>query len=59
MLLFPKLEDKLKLEITIKSLREEMIKAGVQEGLNHEKTILISQKLDFYIAEYQALKIAK
>lgn len=40
---------------TIESLRNEMIKIGIQEGLTSEKTIAISQLLDIYIAKYQAL----
>lgn len=47
------------LEKIIKSLREEMIEIGTKEGLTNKKTILISHKLDLYIAEYQALKNVK
>ena len=38
----------------IHSLREQLIDAGVYEGLNHEKTIQLSQKLDEYIFLYQS-----
>lgn len=41
---------------TIESLRKEMIRIGLQEGLTSEKTIEISQKLDVFIAKYQAVK---
>ena len=37
----------------IHSLREQLINTGVCEGLNHEKTIQLSQKLDEYILLYQ------
>lgn len=39
---------------TIESLRQEMLRVGKNEGLSSEKTIYISQMLDFYIAKYQA-----
>ncbi len=38
----------------IHSLREQLIHTGVCEGLNHEKTIQLSQKLDEYIFLYQS-----
>ncbi|MGJ7921498.1 aspartyl-phosphate phosphatase Spo0E family protein [Neobacillus sp. LXY-4] len=38
----------------IESLRKEMIKVGLKEGLSSEKTIEISQRLDRYIAHYQS-----
>ena len=38
----------------IKSLREQMIMAGLQEGLDHESTLQLSQKLDEYIYLYQS-----
>ena len=38
----------------IESLREEMIRVGLKEGLSSDKTVEISQKLDQYIANYQA-----
>jgi hypothetical protein len=43
------------LEKTIEKLRKEMIRIGIQEGLNSEKTLKISQELDKYITEYQVL----
>lgn len=44
------------LENKIEFLRNEMIMIGLKEGLSSEKTISISQKLDCYIAKYQAQK---
>ena len=41
---------------TIESLREELINSGMQVGFTHEKTLELSQKLDFFIARYQASK---
>jgi len=38
----------------IKSLKEELIQTGMSQGLDHEKTIHISQKLDQYIFQYQS-----
>ena len=38
----------------IKSLREQMISTGLHEGLDHEKTIQLSQKLDEFIYLYQS-----
>ncbi|MYL32118.1 Spo0E family sporulation regulatory protein-aspartic acid phosphatase [Pontibacillus yanchengensis] len=38
---------------SITSLRSLMIEIGLTYGLNHEKTLEISQKLDIYIAETQ------
>jgi hypothetical protein len=40
---------------TINILREEMIQTGFKEGLTSENTILLSQKLDNYIAQYQSM----
>jgi hypothetical protein len=39
----------------IESLRNEMIRIGIQEGLTSTRTIQISQKLDMYIAIYQKM----
>jgi hypothetical protein len=44
------------LKKTIESLREEMIRLGIQEGLSSENTIRKSQELDFFISKYQNLK---
>ncbi len=33
-----------------------MIRVGIREGLNSEKTLNISRELDKYIAKYQATK---
>ncbi|MCQ6277670.1 aspartyl-phosphate phosphatase Spo0E family protein [Bacillus sp. EB600] len=52
----PMIDEKFKLEKLIESLREEMIRIGIKEGLNSEKTIEISQKLDRYISKYQFLR---
>jgi Spo0E like sporulation regulatory protein len=41
---------------TIESLREELINSGMQVGFTHEKTLELSQKLDSFIARYQASK---
>jgi hypothetical protein len=41
---------------TIESLREELINSGMQVGFTHEKTLELSQKLDSFIAKYQASK---
>ncbi|WP_370576285.1 aspartyl-phosphate phosphatase Spo0E family protein [Neobacillus niacini] len=40
----------------IEILREEMISIGLSKGLCNEQTILISEKLDHYIAVYLSLK---
>ena len=40
---------------TIKFLRKEMIRLGIQEGLTSEKTLSISRKLDIYITKYQSM----
>lgn len=45
----------LKLEKLIETLRDEMIRIGIHEGLTSEKTIAISQELDIYIAKYQGI----
>ncbi|WP_256233865.1 aspartyl-phosphate phosphatase Spo0E family protein [Bacillus sp. EB600] len=56
MIFMPMIDEKFKLEKLIESLREEMIRIGIKEGLNSEKTIEISQKLDRYISKYQFLR---
>jgi hypothetical protein len=38
---------------SIKTLQEELIITGIKEGLGSKNTIVISQKLDLYIAKYQ------
>jgi hypothetical protein len=38
----------------IQLLRDQLVHTGIQEGLSHEKTILLSQKLDEYIFLYQS-----
>jgi hypothetical protein len=38
----------------IQSLREQLVHTGVCEGLDHEKTIQLSQKLDEFIFLYQS-----
>lgn len=57
MVLLTKIKTKSDLIEVINILRKEMIHIGTHEGLTSEKTIKISQKLDIYIAKYQALKI--
>lgn len=49
-----KINNNLELLCIIENLRREMICVGLKEGLSSEKTIEISQKLDQYIANYQA-----
>ncbi|MDQ1143896.1 hypothetical protein QE429_000723 [Bacillus sp. SORGH_AS 510] len=55
MLPIPITDKKSSLLLKIKSLRNEMIQAGLKEGLASEKTIAISQQLDKYIAQYQVI----
>jgi hypothetical protein len=50
-----KADERSYLENKIESLRKEMIRIGIQEGLICERTIIISQKLDTYIARYQKM----
>jgi hypothetical protein len=50
-----KADERSNLENKIESLRNEMILIGIQEGLTSEKTIMISQKLDIYIAKFQKI----
>ncbi|WP_191090608.1 aspartyl-phosphate phosphatase Spo0E family protein [Niallia endozanthoxylica] len=38
----------------IQLLREQLVLTGIKEGLDHEKTIHLSQKLDEYIYLYQS-----
>jgi hypothetical protein len=38
---------------TIKFLRQEMIRVGLQEGLSSEKTLNISREMDILILKYQ------
>jgi hypothetical protein len=44
------------LQNKIETLRKEMINIGLSNGFGSPKTITISQKLDRYIAKYQAGK---
>ena len=53
MTLIPITDEKVNLIMTIESLRAEMIRVGISEGLHNEKTVKISQMLDAYIAKYQ------
>lgn len=50
-----KIDKILSLGNKIESLRNEMIRIGIQEGLTSTRTIQISQKLDTYIAIYQKM----
>jgi hypothetical protein len=50
-----KTDEILSLGNKIESLRNEMIRIGIQEGLTSTRTIQISQKLDTYIAIYQKM----
>jgi hypothetical protein len=56
MILVPIVNEKYELEKTIELLRKEMIHIGLQDGFTSEGTVILSQKLDFYIAKYQTLK---
>ncbi|MDP4084805.1 MAG: aspartyl-phosphate phosphatase Spo0E family protein [Bacillota bacterium] len=47
------------LESKIERLRKELMVIANNEGLCCEETILISQRLDNYIAKYQAIKKEK
>ncbi|WP_338469286.1 aspartyl-phosphate phosphatase Spo0E family protein [Niallia sp. XMNu-256] len=38
----------------IQSLREQLINTGMNEGINHEKTLQLSQQLDEFIYLYQS-----
>jgi hypothetical protein len=40
----------------IQSLRNQLVHTGIHEGLSHEKTIHLSQKLDKYIFLYQSFE---
>jgi DNA-binding Lrp family transcriptional regulator len=42
------------LQNRIEKLREEMILLGLRNGFKCPRTITVSQKLDQYIAKYQA-----
>lgn len=37
----------------IESLRKQMIRTGIEEGLSSKKTIELSQLLDQYVLQYQ------
>ncbi|WP_394237249.1 Spo0E family sporulation regulatory protein-aspartic acid phosphatase [Niallia oryzisoli] len=41
----------------ITTIREEMIRTGMREGLTSTNTITLSQRLDEYIARYQAIML--
>lgn len=49
------IDEKYKLKMIIESLRKEMICIGIQEGLASERTIKISQEIDYYILKYQSI----
>jgi hypothetical protein len=51
----PIINERCKLKMTIESLRKEMIRIGIQEGLTSERTIKISQEIDYYILKYQSI----
>lgn len=55
MISLQKNSEELFLKNSIESLRQEMIRIGIQEGLTGERTIRISQELDTYIAQYQLM----
>ncbi len=56
MILMPGAMNKSDLLNTIESLRQEMIRIGIQEGLSSSKTIELSQKLDIFISKYQMIR---
>jgi hypothetical protein len=56
MISMPINDEKSKLEKLIETLRDEMIRIGIQEGLNSKRTLEISQELDIYISKYHFLK---
>ena len=39
------------LELNIKTLRNTLIATGIQKGLNHQETLICSQRLDKLILE--------
>lgn len=43
------------LKLNIEFLRNEMIRAGTEEGLTSKRTLQISEELDRYIMKYQLL----
>ncbi|MFP7474293.1 aspartyl-phosphate phosphatase Spo0E family protein [Niallia taxi] len=45
-----------KLLTDINNLRKELIIIAIQEGINSNKTILLSQELDAFILKYQICK---
>ncbi len=49
------IESKQSLLVSIQSLREKMVEIGLNEGLQSNNTIEISQKLDKLLNIYQAL----
>jgi hypothetical protein len=43
----------------IEFLRKELIQVGLTYGFNDEKTIYVSQELDYFIFEYQKITSTK
>lgn len=41
------------LKYRIRILRQRMINVGLEDGLDHQHTVEISQKLDLYLTELQ------
>ncbi|GIN61965.1 hypothetical protein J27TS8_19580 [Robertmurraya siralis] len=42
----------------IETLRKEMIRTGIKEGLSSKNTIQLSQMLDQYVLQYQKLNFS-
>lgn len=57
MILLSIMNKKSELEEIIELLRKEMIHLGIQDGFTSERVVMLSQKLDSYIAKYQILKV--
>jgi hypothetical protein len=55
LVLLSAIEEKSKLEKIINVKRKELIKTGMQEGLQSKRTLIISQQLDIFIVKYQKL----
>ena len=47
------------IESKISRLRKHMIYIAQLKGINHSDTIKCSQELDFYLTQYQKIKVAQ
>lgn len=43
----------------INKKKREMINIGIQKGLSHKDTLMISQELDQYILQEQSMRLTK